>query len=80
MERLGGRPLSASGGGGGEIEGDVGMQGAQTIDERQSGGDFADRDGVQPNGAGPRPREGLGQIAETLAEMRAIGGAKKKAP
>ena len=54
--------------------------GAQAADEWKGGGDFADRHGVQPDGAGLRPRKGLGKKAETLAEMGPVGGGEDAAP
>jgi len=45
----------------------------QTANEGERRGNFAYRYGVQPDGAGLRPREGLGQDAQTFGEMSAIG-------
>lgn len=41
-------------------------------DQRNGAGDFADRDSMQPDAAGLRPSETLGQKSQTLSEMGAV--------
>ena len=56
----------------GKIERDERLIGAQLPDQRNGGSDFAHRDGVQPNAAGFRPRERLGEYAEAFEKMRPV--------
>ena len=72
--------VTAGRSGRGKIKWDTRLLRAQTADERQGGGNFADRDGMQPDGAGLRPRERLGQKAETLTEMVSVGGEEDERP
>jgi hypothetical protein len=69
--------VAAGNGGGGQIEWNAGLLRPQAANERERRGDFAYRYGVQPDGAGLRPRERLGQKAQAFEEMSAIGTAKE---
>lgn len=51
---------AAGNSGRGKIDGDEGFGGLERTDQGDGGGDFAGRDGVEPNRAGFRPSEGLG--------------------
>jgi len=59
---------AAGDGGSGKIDWDERLGGLKRANQGDGGGDFSDRYGVQPDGAGLRPSERSGQEAEALAE------------